>query len=153
MAIAEYNDLLSPYDKGHRWRKDLTVGFFFTTVEGQMISLEKIRQTMDLLYPQPSSVQSLAGFFSASLQDTQLALDSLAASRFVYYDEAGKSYLSAIRFTENELETDPLPPSTIAAKVRFSPTLVEAQLQRLVLLGRAKLVQAPITGEKQYARV
>jgi len=152
-AIKEYEDLLKPYPAGSPWRQKLKVGFALHSKRTVLISLELVRTTLDKVYPQALSVQSMAAQFNTTLQDMQLALDVLAQRRYVFFDASSASYLSAIRFAENELTDVPQSSSTIAAKVKLSPTLVDEQLQRLVLLTRAKLVPAPITGAIQYVKV
>lgn len=117
-----------------------------------MISLEQVRRSLDQAYPQDFAVGSLAAQFNASIQDTQTALDFLAAKRFTYVTEMN-TYLGAIKYTELALTTTPQNSSTISNAVAFSLQLVESHLERLVLLKRATLILAPITGEKTYVSV
>jgi hypothetical protein len=122
-----------------------------------VIPIDAVSQYLDSQYPRQTSPNAIAIALQANVADVQTALNRLVVlKRVLQVSAAGSSsvaYQGSTALVKRQLDTV-YPHSTTAANIAsilgLTPTVVQSDLDRLVVLTQAAKVQLPVTGAIQY---
>jgi hypothetical protein len=124
-----------------------------------MVPIDAVSQFLDGQYPRTTSPNAIAVALQVSVADVQTALNRLVVLRRVLQVSSpgsAPSYQGGIALVKQQL-TAVYPNSTTAATIAsalgLTPSSVQSDLDRLVVLSQAKKAILPVTGVVQYQLV
>lgn len=119
-----------------------------------LLTADGIQSYLDQVYPIAPTVASLVVTFQASTSNVQVLLNQLTALRkIVQVTSNPATYQGGIVRTLQQLQLaypKSLTIGTIVSQLKFNTSTVQADIQRLLILGQVDTITDPVSGAISY---
>jgi hypothetical protein len=124
------------------------------------VPIDQVSQLLDSNYPRSMTPNGIAIALQANVTDVQTALNRLVVLKRVLQvsspGDPNVSYQGDIALVKRQLDSiapNSTTAATIASQLGLTPSAVQSDLDRLVVLVLAQKVVLPVTGAVQYASI